>query len=552
MSPSHGCPTAAARTLVSHPECSGCRPIENAATDRLRDLALTLTCMGRRVFPVRLAPRPDGTWDKKPLIRGYHGRRPYSKAELERMPWAAATHLGMALFPGEVALDIDVKAGKRGKEQFEGLSCHLGELPRTVSQTTMTGGLHLLFRGKLPERLVGRLQTVDGRPADIDVIHTGHRFLVLYEVDRLIRDWGPFAELPDSWCRVLAKAGVALGVTADRVPERREIADLIGRVAATREWRNQTLNDSVFLAVKSWQCSAQDLEAFREAGLSTGLPEDEVDRVLVSAVSGALRDGAEPISWYLAVKAASNAWSRRNTTTLVDAAAVLARTSHLTGKQRIDMSARCLAEELGLSHKSAAAALRVLASEGWLKSRSGGRDRGNSYLLVTPNGSRGDIQPLLPEGCMSPLDAADRVRLRLRRLSAFQRIGTGVVLPPGVLAVASALLSGERHLPELGDAAGCSRSTLRRAIAILESAGLVEVDDGTVRPLAADFVGALEAWAVAMGVDGRPEARAQLHRFERGSFAKRESDLQRAVADVLAARAERATVGTFGVERVQR
>src|SRR4051812_48417966 len=86
----------------------------SAPTDALLALARQFSCLGRRVFPVKLTQREDGSWDKHPCVRGYFGTSPYTEADLRRMPWERATHVGMALFPGEVALDIDVKHGGEG------------------------------------------------------------------------------------------------------------------------------------------------------------------------------------------------------------------------------------------------------------------------------------------------------------------------------------------------------------------------------------------------------------------------------------------------------
>lgn len=63
----------------------------------LRDLAMDLNARGFRVFPVELMRNADGTFTKKPLIKGYHGTAPFTPQEIARWPWATAKALGWAI-----------------------------------------------------------------------------------------------------------------------------------------------------------------------------------------------------------------------------------------------------------------------------------------------------------------------------------------------------------------------------------------------------------------------------------------------------------------------
>lgn len=509
----------------------------------LLDLAQAYSSLGRRVFPVRLSQGPDGSWDKRPLIKGYLGPSAFRSTRLKQMPWHDATHLGMALFPGEVALDFDVKAGKWGGVHLDILTDAMGPLPSTVGQTTMSGGWHLLFSGELPDRLVGRLALPDGSPADIDVVHAGHRYLVLYEPEKLLHEWGPFAVLPAAWNLALAKTSATrpTRITTEHGERGHAISELIDQVRSCEDLRNETLNRSVFIAVKTGLCTEEDLDAFRDAALHSGLPEDEVERTLSSATTGALKAWEEPAAWYWKVREELRNSGRRNRSTLVDAAAVIARTAAWVGKSCVGMSARTLSEEIGVSSKTAALLLTELCRGGWLKRLYVGRHDAMRYELVPPGDARGDSQPLVLQGRLSPLDADDRARLGLRKQSAFQRLGKGAVLPPGVLAVAVALMSGVSRQRDLVAETGCSRSTVARALKILTSVGVIDVKYGVVMLREDDVPAAMEEWALSMGVDGRPEFRAALHDLQRQRFAGKSPNLDDAVLKVVSARAARAS-----------
>ena len=165
----------------------------------LRAECLRLLDSGHSTFPVGLTKRGD---PKKPLIKGFHDLQPNVR-DVRRWPWSKARGLGWSLPPGLIALDVDVKNGQRGMEHLAELIALLGPLPPTATQTSPTGGSHLVFRMR-PQlvALVGKLRLPDESWAHIDLARHGVLYLRLYDLTLPLQD---VAELPSAWCDYLTR-----------------------------------------------------------------------------------------------------------------------------------------------------------------------------------------------------------------------------------------------------------------------------------------------------------------------------------------------------------
>ena len=243
-----------------------------------RDLAMELNARGFRVFPVELLPNSDGTFTKKPVIKGYHGHEPFTPEQIARWQWAKATALGWALPEGHVVLDVDVKHGLKGKEHLRLLEGRYGVLPPTASQRTPSGGLHLVFA--LPremERLCGNVPLPEGGHAAIDVCHARLRFVTLYDEGLFDQD---VAVLPDAWVNLITKKPRASSAASGGAGLSGTYEDLLAELAEAREGsrrRNRTLYDTVRILALQGQFGWASL-AFSRAritalgrGLSTGM-----------------------------------------------------------------------------------------------------------------------------------------------------------------------------------------------------------------------------------------------------------------------------------------
>ena len=102
------------------------------------DTALDMAAWGYSVFPVRVDPDPSrpGKHRKQPLLKAWHIKASHLEEEVEAMPWAQATHVGVNCELSNICvLDIDDPAQRK----------HLPPLDLTVRQTTISGGEHYWY-----------------------------------------------------------------------------------------------------------------------------------------------------------------------------------------------------------------------------------------------------------------------------------------------------------------------------------------------------------------------------------------------------------------------
>jgi len=136
---------------------------ESAGAD-LVDFALRYVHRGFRVLPCH-----PGT--KAPLCE--HGAKDATTDEamirewFQRLPHAG---IGMAL-GGLLAVDVDVRDGKRGDETFDALVAKHGPLPNGPVQRTRSGGRHYLLRAREGASYPGTAGT------DIDLKHGPHSYI---------------------------------------------------------------------------------------------------------------------------------------------------------------------------------------------------------------------------------------------------------------------------------------------------------------------------------------------------------------------------------------
>lgn len=496
----------------------------------LRAIAMRFTAAGRRVFPVELVTAADGSRTKKPGITRYHGTRPYAVGEIWRMPWHRATWLGMALYPGEVGLDVDVKNGKCGDEHLRELEDAYGALPATLRQLTPSGGEHRLLSSRFSGRLPGRLRLPGGTLADIDVIHSGNRYLVLYSPEQILDGLNGVAQLPEAWWPSMRRQKAHRVHPGPGAQASDAVEFQLERVRAARVYRNDTLNSAVFAAVLSGGCTDDDLDAFRIAAMAAGLERSEVDATVASASNAAVRRWEGPARWYRSVLATQDSWSPRQRVLMDDSAAHLALTVVHSGKSEIDMACRELADAMGVSAPTAAKVLRELYGRGWLTARDGEPRAARSYTLALPAAANSykHPAPAVTAGtavhtCMRAslpvFTKQSQTRLVLRRLAAFQAHGTGPVLPPASLAVAAELSVAPASLRELRDVTDLSASTIARAVRTLESTGVVRLSpEGLFMSAAPDLVAALQEWGHSMGLPDRSHLRRLQFASERESY----------------------------------
>jgi len=229
---------------------------------------------------------------------------------------------------GYVIVDVDDGEGKVGCESLAALEAEYGELPETLVQTTPRGGKHHFFMP--PEgTTVRNSQSVLGK--DIDVRAEGG-YIVLSPskgANGGSYQWASdpdatqIAEAPD-WIVRLATAKPEPSKVANAViveapnwnvrmlnsmpkgaktatvlgPYEKTIVDaMFAEMRGTEEGsRNGTLFNLTFKTAKMVRVNILPFDVFeglRLAALDTGLPLDEVDRTMQSALGTALQRGSK-------------------------------------------------------------------------------------------------------------------------------------------------------------------------------------------------------------------------------------------------------------------
>lgn len=147
----------------------------------LGQMAQRLSLQGWTALPVRIWKEGE-SWKKRPLYKNYLAQGPMSHTQILRMNSLQPTHMGLVVPPGYVALDFDV-SGEDLLAVIARLEYDWGPLPPGITQGTPSGGLHLLLRHpwEAEFRFASRVSFKDGSIAPVDVIHAGHRFLVVYD-----------------------------------------------------------------------------------------------------------------------------------------------------------------------------------------------------------------------------------------------------------------------------------------------------------------------------------------------------------------------------------
>lgn len=507
--------------------------------------AQTLSEAGWRVFPWGIKPGSDRA---QPLWRGYFGDRPFDASRLVSPTWDVALGVGIACPSHVLGLDVDIKGGKQGLVQIASLGNELGPLPDGPLARTPSGGEHRLFQRRLipvTARLRSHVGLPDGVDADIDLIHGGYRYFKVYD-DRfwLDLDHSNIPEIPQSWHVALLKGPsgrpkvrressalppAATGSVLDLQSE--TLACLLHAVRSADQNRNVTLNRNYFRAVLTGFDSDVTREHFRQAALQCGLPPSEVDETLASAFNAARDARAFIGEWEAAVAALAERESPRTRLMLMLVAQVAVQT-YLVAEdpEHVGLSCRELAERANISRATAARHLKRLKNMGLL-ARSGWRHEGeaNRYRFRIPQRVHSETVTHARRTRLSHyFTAGDGANERRALLSimlqhdAFARLGMGPTLPPSCAEILVALLEGERTAADLRALMGYSRPTVRRALQILQSCGLVDsaTPNDKVRLLGADPMLMLDEWTQWMGVRGRREHRREVHQAERASYSE--------------------------------
>lgn len=478
--------------------------------------AEALSLRGYRVFPIA---------GKKPLVSDYQGTRsrnpgrPYSLEQLRSMPWGDATGIGLAVKPGVIVLDADVKNGQHGVQHLRLLQEHVGVLPPSWQQVTPSGGVHWMFTcpddvGKLPSRLL----LADGTQADIDIIRAGYAQIAVYDPESLCR--ARIEPLPSDWVEHLHSLRDSAG---NRVTDPWKLLR-----ESTVHQRNTNLNRAAFALALKYGKSRELRDALTVQARALGLEAQDIDATVSSAFTAAEKKREYPMMWKQAVSCDPNITSRRNKVRLVSTASVMARVAIHTGKTIVGMSIRQLAEQLACHQQTAAKQLRILTDAGYLhKGRFRKFDEASTFVLKMPRNA-------------DSLDTHPGGAFRVSTYSAFSQVDVDVVLSheafirrKGEVVLSETaglllwLLQGFADgAPRRGLARriGRHRDSVAKAVLILESAGLVCVGDGLVRLVDVDVLGSLDRWCVLMGVDGRlarRKAEFQLQRQVRAASRER-------------------------------
>ena len=478
--------------------------------------------LGRRVMPLRA--------DKKPLVRDYFGEDPYSEGQMWSQPWDQAKLIGVVLRQGEVALDTDCKDGKGGYEHRQLLIAEHGPLPATLSQRTRSGGMHELFSWNTQGAAYGRVMLPDGSWADIDVITSRYRYLVVHEPRWLLEDRREPTPLPLAWHSPVLRGYSRPMVHDGPRPARRSwatVTDLVTEVRDAEENRNNTVCAAVFTGVLHGFGSEAFLDEIREAALFSGLEESEVHSTVESALEAAALCWEASVGWLDPVVEWADTVGGSRGWQLKDVAyhfAILRAFKSSKRGPEIGMSQRDLAMRLGCGQKAAANGISSLVEAGFLRrvEKKKGLARNDfhasEFRLTVPNSE--------PERVTHSVVSTSGVmrygqllgsRIVLRTHPMFQRLnekevreesGWSGVLPRSalpVLLVLSELCTAD--LGELVSGTGLSRSTLRRVLKQLESHELIREWDGRYELVQDDFLEVLDDLASFLGVEDRSEWR---------------------------------------------
>ena len=236
---------------------------------------------GFSVFPVRRS-------DKAPLTQ--HGLKDASKdPEQIRQWWKMFPDANVAIALGKpsgdvFALDIDVKADKRGDELIRMWQAIHGDFPNTVTAVTGSGGMHLYFRLPGIEQYKNKVEAIEG----VDIRGDGAYTVAppsIYE-DGRIYSWENGISIIDDEIADANQSVIELLELnrKDAEPERKPV-----QKTSVRDVREGQRNDTVFRYAASQRGKDVPIEvtmtAVRELNSqwSCPLPEHELRKTVESA-----------------------------------------------------------------------------------------------------------------------------------------------------------------------------------------------------------------------------------------------------------------------------
>lgn len=273
-----------------------------------------LMARGFALFPLR-----PGT--KVPAVpRDWEHAATTSPLRLRQLTQYPGANYGVACGPSNLIV-VDLDVAKEGEEVPDGVTEgwrvlldlaaeHGGELPRTFTVRTPSGGRHLYFRppvdGPAPRNTVRRLgPLIDTRGAGGYVVAAGSR---VEGVEYRVVDDSPIAVLPD-WISALLRPmedrplpGEPLSLASALGPVRAELGGAYARTALEREiarvesarvgTRNDTLNRAAYnlgTLVGSGLLERSEVEVeLTRAARATGLDAREVAATLRSGLTAGI------------------------------------------------------------------------------------------------------------------------------------------------------------------------------------------------------------------------------------------------------------------------
>lgn len=499
--------------------------------ETLLDIAIALNAAGWRATGF--------TTDGPCIIKGYHGSDPFTEIELSRHPISSAGHVGVALPPSLIILDVDHKSGTRpGWKHLEAAEAAYGPLPMTAMQGTPTGGAHLLFRlppGVSETRLRAKVHLPDGMRTDIDILRPTNRYARVYDLDMWINlRVEDIPELPPEWLQGLVKTASGMKKAQIASPGSQHTPtfwELCDEIASQEEGhRNSTLFANAARAFTLGYTDPSCQESLRSAALRSGLSSDEVERTLESAWSRAENEWRPVGDWLREVEKGLEGMTKAKRRRLRSAALeVAARCLTHPGGTWVAISSRDMAEALGVSVQLAADCLTWLYECQLLRVRDGvGRFDAREYRIAQKldTSSLFSSDPVSSFGASFGFSTIEGGRASvLLRHPAFQRMGGGLshlpTLPGSAAEVLAHLEAGPMSARELADKTGYSRQTIGKTLKLLDSESLVDVRGKVILPL---FEGSctqsLDHWAAFHHLDSRPVERERRHRHQRFQYGQ--------------------------------
>lgn len=509
---------------------------EPFAPAQVREIAEKLTAQGLPAMPVQIYWEDD-EWQKKPRYRDYLQCKVLTQGQIDRMDCLEPTHMGLVVPPGYLILDFDA-SGLELEALIDRLEDEWGVLPLTTRQATPSGGRHYLFRHPWGEevRFSSRVHFKDGTEAPVDLLHSGHRFAVIY--DPSFPELGPSGLdavplIPEDWREAVAyrRPNFQTPALPSRAGSRDSSAGVEERFDLLRKaaikTRNRTLNLLVFTEVirGAWCEYAQ--AACWDAARECGLDDDEIRTTMQSALTAALLDWTWPLTWLNHVS------DLLLPDDVFDSAVIVAWKIAVTGKKVIGLSVRELSEHLGVSIASASGYLRSLVEARVLLrfAQHNPEYPWNFKPVMAVNHPLLNTHPahhiyLLDEGEGGVFTYGslkrNLERISLTRHSVFQRLGDGPVLSRECARILDALsgAGGSMALEDLSEKTRVGRRGVQRRVRELRRAGLVGAGAGEVSLIDPGVVAALDEWAERHGVPDRRQMREQMYEDQRRQRAE--------------------------------